>query len=311
MDRPRRRHLRRLALLAVLVTGVVVLATGTPTASLALVRRTARAAMKLTTAGPSRLPSRPAPTSTPTSTPSSTPTPAVSSAPPSAPSSAPGPLTVVGLGDSVPAATDCGCTSYVSLVAQQLADQQGSTAVVSNLARSGLTTAGLLEQLQDPSVRVLLGRADLVLVTIGANDFDGDELTAAACRPVTGSSCYTDALAGLSRALTGVLSQVRQLQPDSGKVVVTGYWNDFLDGTVGAGQGADYVAASDTLTLASNTVTATVSADQQAQYVDIYTPFKGADGSKDCTWLLADDGDHPNQTGHQVIAQAILSALTG
>ena len=44
-------------------------------------------------------------------------------------------------------------------------------------------------------------------------------------------------------------------------------------------------------------------------YVDIYTPFKGADGSTDDTALLADDGDHPNAAGHQLIATALLAAL--
>jgi lysophospholipase L1-like esterase len=211
----------------------------------------------------------------------------------------------------VPAADACGCISYVTLVAQQLADRTGRSAVVGNLAQGGLTTAGLLDQLRTPSVQQLVNRADLVLVTIGANDFDASDLTAAQCRPASDLSCYTDTLTELRTTLTSVLSQVKALQPSGGQVVVTGYWNDFLDGAVGADQGQEYVAASNALTLAGNAVTAAASASQHAQYVDIYTPFKGADGTKDCTWLLADDGDHPNRTGHQVIARTIMQALTG
>jgi len=44
-------------------------------------------------------------------------------------------------------------------------------------------------------------------------------------------------------------------------------------------------------------------------YVDLFTPFRGADGSKDCTALLAADGDHPDAAGHALIARTLLAAL--
>ena len=46
-----------------------------------------------------------------------------------------------------------------------------------------------------------------------------------------------------------------------------------------------------------------------AVYVDLFTPFRGADGSKDCTALLTDDGDHPDAAGHALIARTLLAAL--
>lgn len=48
--------------------------------------------------------------------------------------------------------------------------------------------------------------------------------------------------------------------------------------------------------------------DAGAIYIDGYRPFKGA-GTADCTRLLAADGDHPNATGHQVLARAVVDQL--
>lgn len=224
-------------------------------------------------------------------------------------SSPSGPYRVVGLGDSVPAGSACDCTSYVTLVGKQQADQAGRTASVSNLAEGGLTTSGLLAQLQDSAVRSTIAEADLVIVTIGANDFDAGIVTDSSCQ-APALACYQSTLQQQAGQLSTVLSEVDALQSGhGGEVVVTGYWNVFLDGQVGAAEGSSYVQNSNALTLADNAVIATASRNNSALYVDIYTPFKG-DGSDDDTALLASDGDHPNALGHQRIAQALEKALT-
>lgn len=221
-----------------------------------------------------------------------------------------GPFRVVGLGDSVPAGTACGCTSYIALVGQQVAVRAGRSAVVSNLAQPGLTTAGLTTQLQDSAVRGKLAVADLIIVTIGANDFDQRLLTESDCRPVTGLSCYQDAIGTQRTLLSAVLAQIAALRASSTvTVLVTGYWNVFLDGQVGAAQGSDYVAGSNALTLAENALIASLATGYGDTYVDLYTPFKG-DGTRDDTDLLAADGDHPNAAGHALIARVLLDAVS-
>ena len=224
-------------------------------------------------------------------------------------SAAPQPYRVVGLGDSVPAGTNCGCTSYVVRIGQQAARQHGRPAAVTNLAQPGLTTAGLAAQLRRPAVRSAIADADLVIITIGANDFDPDLLTASDCQPATALSCYQSVLATQRSLLSSVLAQVNALQTRSGgRILVTGYWNVFRDGQVGRDQGAAYVEGGNALTRADNALIASVSAAHGDTYVDIYTPFKG-DGSKDDTALLASDGDHPNAAGHALIARTLLGAL--
>ena len=96
----------------------------------------------------------------------------------------------------------------------------------------------------------------------------------------------------------------------SATVLVTGYWNVFLDGDVAAIRGVDYMRNSIALTRAENTQIAAAARAQQDTYVDIYTPFKGDSGAENDTSLLAPDGDHPNAAGHHTIALALESALT-
>jgi lysophospholipase L1-like esterase len=213
------------------------------------------------------------------------------------------PYRVVGLGDSVPAGSACGCTSYVSLVAAQAASERSRTADVSNLARPGLTSAGLQAQIGDRTVRAELAAADLVIVTIGANDFDESRLASSDC---PAASCYQDTLAAQRTTLSAILGEVSALHPGGdAAVLVTGYWNVFRDGQVGRDRGSAYVRASDDLTVADNALIAAVATAQGDTYVDIYTPFKGGDD----TGLLAGDGDHPNAAGHALIARTLLQAL--
>jgi lysophospholipase L1-like esterase len=220
------------------------------------------------------------------------------------------PYRVVGLGDSVPAGTQCGCASYVEQVGQQAARQHAATAAVDNLAQPGMTTAGLAAQLRQSTVAEQVADADLIVVTIGANDFDQNLLTATACQPATTLACYQTALMTQRSLLSAILDQITTLHTQSpGRVLVTGYWNVFLDGQVARGRGTTYTQASNALTLAENALITSVSTGHAGTYVDIYTPFKG-DGTKDDTALLAADGDHPNAAGHALIARTLMQALT-
>jgi lysophospholipase L1-like esterase len=216
---------------------------------------------------------------------------------------------VVGLGDSVPAGTNCGCTSYVSRVGRAEAARQGTTAAVSNLAQPGLTTPGLLTQLEGASVRRRIATADLVIITIGANDFDTGEVASASCRGPA-LACFQPTLKQQSSELDEVFERVEALLGGrSATVLVTGYWNVFLDGDVAAAQGTDYVRNSVALTQAENARIADAARREGTTYADIFTPFKGASGTENDTSLLAADGDHPNSAGHRRIAEVLESAL--
>ena len=52
-----------------------------------------------------------------------------------------------------------------------------------------------------------------------------------------------------------------------------------------------------------------VAAHAGATYVDLRPTFRGPDGTSDPTPLLTDDGEHPNQAGHDAITAAITPPL--
>lgn len=216
----------------------------------------------------------------------------------------------VGLGDSVPAGTNCpDCTEYVTQVGRAMASSSGKVASVDNEAVAGATTSDVLAQLADASIRARIADADLVIITIGANDLDTSQIDGD-CYPLSATGCYRDDLVGISSRLTAIVNRVQGLMSrPGGTIVLTGYWNVIEDGEVGAENGSTYVTASDELTRMFNADVSAVATATSTTYVDVYTPFKGASGTTDDTRLLASDGDHPNAAGHAVLARAIETAL--
>ena len=218
------------------------------------------------------------------------------------------PLRVVGLGDSVPAGSACDCDTYVTLVARGLAARTRQVPVEHNLAESGLTTRDVLYELKDSGLRKEIADADVVVLTVGANDLDPGLITDPQCQPNPVTSCYASSLATQRNRLAAVLAQLRALQAAHGGItVVTGYWNVFLDGAAGAAQGSTYVRQSNRLTQAVDASIAANAAAKGGRYVDLYGPFKARGGS--ITRLLSADGDHPSAAGHRLIAAVILAAL--
>jgi lysophospholipase L1-like esterase len=220
------------------------------------------------------------------------------------------PFTVVALGDSVPTASTCGCTGYVELLTTRLGQLTGRPTVVHNDATDGWTTADVVDDLDTPSTKADLSNADLVVVEIGANDFDFSKVDDPSCYPAETSSCWSSTIAGLQSGLTQIVTTVKSLSTNPQlRVAVVGYWNVTVDGAVGRARGQDFVEGSDSLTRLVNATIARVAANSGATYVDAYTPLKGSAGDLDPTADLLDDGDHPNQAGHRLLMQAVLDTL--
>ena len=222
-------------------------------------------------------------------------------------------LTLTALGDSIPAAANCpGCESFVELFGQQIAERQGAHVQVLDLGVSGWTSQDVLDSLAPASADAEAVRSsDVLTITIGANDFYPDLVSYLAddCGPEP-LACFDDELAGLRERLGRVLSLVGDLRDERlSNVLVTGYWNVFTDGAVADElYGAQFLQDSAAVTRRVNSVIESVSTAFGATYVDLFEPFKGAEGANDPTALLADDGDHPNQAGHQKISEALVAA---
>lgn len=217
---------------------------------------------------------------------------------------------VVVLGDSVATGAGCvGCRPFGSLLARQLRQLSGQGVLLAAFAHDGLTSAGLQQQLYDDAGAVdALRQATAVTITIGANDFDSGQADSG-CQG-SGTSCYDGDLAALPGHVRAVLARVRALAGPQVRILLTGYWSVFLDGQVAAQRGGTYTATSDALTRRVNTVLAQAAAAGAATYVDLYASFHG-DNDGDDTALLAADGDHPSQAGHQLIAHLLERSLRG
>ena len=242
-----------------------------------------------------------APVPTPVASPSSAGTPSWSA------------LSVTALGDSVTAGSHCDCTPFPEVYAAGLQRRYATPVQIANDGISGQTSADVLVELRrDRAVRADVARAEVVVLTIGANDFGP------AYAAVTGGICGTDdrlacerpALATLADRLPAILARITALRDQRPTaVLVTGYWNVFEDGDVAAaGMTSRGRQTSDQLTRTANAVIESAARRAGVHYVDLYAPFKGELAEKDPTSLLADDGDHPNAAGHRLIARTLLAA---
>jgi lysophospholipase L1-like esterase len=173
----------------------------------------------------------------------------------------------------------------------------------------------LLQQLGTDDVRQAVAAADVVVLTVGANDVESaaDPASCSLAGPdadAAARACYQDELAALTPNLDRITAQVAALPTSPGaRVLVTGYWNVFLDGSAARTRGDTYVRVADAVTKVVNQRIAAAAAAHGAEYVDLFAPFRGKDGSWDATPLLAGDGDHPNADGHRAIEKALASAL--
>jgi lysophospholipase L1-like esterase len=203
-------------------------------------------------------------------------------------------LTVVAIGDSIPAAVprECGCTTgYVTLYARALAHATGRFVKVENLAVPGSNSSDLRAALaEDGRVRDATARADAVIVTIGHND-----------TPWVRKDGSAELL---RRNLDAILADIRTVRRGRPTLLrVTNFYND-REGNPDAAPG-EAEATKRVVDLYARTICA-VSARHDATCADVYHAFNGPRGTSFDGPFVARDHLHPNPRGHRLIAKLLV-----
>ena len=223
---------------------------------------------------------------------------------PPALSSAPTKTIVAVLGDSVPAGSSCNCPAFGDEYGQQIAATTRRSVTVNNLGTPRQTSEGLLASLSATGAAAVVAGADIVTITIGANDFAYSGYAPDSCPTL---SCYGPSLQQMRSAVDALLDRIAALRAGRPTAVrVTGYWDIWKDGAVGRAQGKQYDGVGDALTSQVNASLHASALAHGAVYVDLFHAFRGLSGTDDDTSLLSSDGDHPNSSGHHQIAEALL-----
>ena len=208
---------------------------------------------------------------------------------------------------------------YVPLAAQTLRRSERYRArglEMINLSAPGATSADLLlpgGQL-DRALAEIEARRDepgndddveIISIDIGGNDLLALASSDSPCLSDTASEpcrqLIIDMLGNLQRNLTQVLSDIRQEAPNA-RVYVVNLYNPYS----GTGDPRELIA-----NVAVQQVNGVLSAvasdpDLEAHLVSVYDLFLGR-GSQ---WV-ANDGIHPNNDGHRVIAEVLLASVEG
>jgi lysophospholipase L1-like esterase len=130
---------------------------------------------------------------------------------------------LVALGDSLAHGLgDASGRGFVGDVRQQY-QKLGYKVVQSNLGIDGLTSSGLLKELQQASVQDLLRSADVILVSIGGND-----LSRAAGLPRIDVQRIGKAQEQFAANLTAILTDIRKWN-QTAPVLLVGLYNPYAD----------------------------------------------------------------------------------
>lgn len=252
--------------------------------------------------------------------------------------------TYLALGDSI--STGYAPNGKVdSPFANQIASNYGYD--LTNEAQDGETAESLLAKLNSGTISV--ANYDLITITIGGNDLmnalyeylaakyneehedspiTADALKAALANPLsnlevvkfafenvsgfTSSGNYTDALDKFSDNLSGIIAKIRETNSTSKIIVATQY--DPYRHLTGAGSASSFVdidALKDTFNTGVQALNAIIKDQQGIEIADVYAAFQTTGGVLTNASLSSPMtlDFHPNQEGHDLIAETIGALL--
>ncbi|WP_341960407.1 SGNH/GDSL hydrolase family protein [Planococcus maritimus] len=209
------------------------------------------------------------------------------------------PAAYVAIGDSLAAgqtpnrAIDNG---YTDLIAQELTRNQPLAFYSKNLAFPGFTTSDVLESIESDEAKELLGSANIITVSAGANDL----LRLVQANPAEGSLSFGEvqadyALNGARENVETILSKLEELAP-SADIYVMGYYFAYPHARDSQKQGTAKQLEQ------LNAILQQQAEQAGATFVDVSDRF-----GEDAVELVPNAGDvHPNMDGYQEMANAFF-----
>jgi lysophospholipase L1-like esterase len=227
-------------------------------------------------------------------------------------------LSLVGLGDSIPGAGSattyrCDCVSYVNRYGELAEAALGRPVRVTNLASNdGVGAHWLLERIRtDDAYRAPVAAADLITLTIGTNDWQG------ACDWPGEDACWAAGAASVPADIDAILTEIETLRAGNATAIrVTTYYDNYIDyptnltkiGDPNGRMPQQFLDFYPPVLEAFNQSICNVAALHHVVCVDLHTPFNGPHHDQAATSLLLADHVHPNQAGHDLIANTIAAA---
>jgi lysophospholipase L1-like esterase len=209
-------------------------------------------------------------------------------------------LYITSLGDSLTKGTgDSTGDGYVDRVIKNLSKaMEMPVYLVNNLAINGMRADQLVTRLDESGFRNGLGKADIILMTIGANDLfqiaqDGGSLAEGGD---LSPELLLERLPEAEERLKSVLSKIRQLNPTA-RIVYVGLYNAFYDLP-------EMRPASEIVAKWNDYAHSLAEQDGNTTVVPTYDLFE-----LNLKMYLSSDHFHPNALGYARISERIVQAL--
>lgn len=207
-------------------------------------------------------------------------------------------VNIVALGDSLTEGvgdpTDQG--GYIGILDQMINKEDEQLVHFSNYGKRGSRSEQLLTRLEDPDIERDIKQADILLITIGANDIMQifkENLTKITLAPFTTEEIEYEL------RLQSLFSQLRQLNGNA-HIYLLGFYNPF-------GQYFEQIEELDLIVNNWNDIGENVTEQyKKTTFIPMNDLFKGK-----TDLLLADDFFHPNYEGYYAMAERVLHYMIG